>query len=176
MMSRITSAPARRLAHPLDEVLVAVVDGDLGAEFGAQVEFVRRPGGDRHPDCRARVPPGCRACRCRWRRRGSAAAGRPTDARSSPGSTTPCTPPRADAAAWCSATVREPASPDRRGRRRTRRNRRLPAKRRLVARSAHRLTPSPTSAMVPDTSRPRVSAGARRGRIVRPRPAASRRG
>ena len=30
-------------ADPLDEVLVAVVDGDLGAELGAQVQLVRRP-------------------------------------------------------------------------------------------------------------------------------------
>src|SRR5262245_24954132 len=37
-------------AYPFDEILVAVVDRDLGAQFGAQVEFVRRPGGDGHPD------------------------------------------------------------------------------------------------------------------------------
>src|SRR3954452_5354034 len=36
-------------AHALHEVLVAVIDGDLGAQFGAEVEFVPRPGGDGHP-------------------------------------------------------------------------------------------------------------------------------
>src|SRR6185312_10101438 len=36
-------------AHPLHEILIAVADGDLRAQFGAQVEFVPRPGGDGHP-------------------------------------------------------------------------------------------------------------------------------
>ena len=50
-MSRITSAPstARLFSDSLDEVLVAVGDRDLGAELGAQVQLVLRPGRDRNP-------------------------------------------------------------------------------------------------------------------------------
>ena len=45
----VGASPAGCVADPLDEVLVAVGDGDLGAQLGAQVELVRDPGGDRHP-------------------------------------------------------------------------------------------------------------------------------
>ena len=40
---------AAGVTDDLDEIVVVVVDGDLGAEFGAQVEFVGRPRGDGDP-------------------------------------------------------------------------------------------------------------------------------
>ena len=39
----------RRLANPFDEILFAVVDQDLGAEFLAELEFRRRPRRHRDP-------------------------------------------------------------------------------------------------------------------------------
>ena len=47
-MSRITSAPPRLVVDACDEVLVAVADGDVGAQLAAQVEFRGGSGGDRH--------------------------------------------------------------------------------------------------------------------------------
>ena len=45
----VGTGPAGLRAHSLDEVLVAVADGDLGAELGAQVQLVLGPGRDRDP-------------------------------------------------------------------------------------------------------------------------------
>ena len=44
-----------RLAHDLDEVLLAVVDRDVGAELAAERELLRRAGGGRAPGRRARA-------------------------------------------------------------------------------------------------------------------------
>ncbi len=48
-MSRMTSAPepSGRLTHSLDEVLLAVVDEDFGAQLFTEFELRRRTGGDR---------------------------------------------------------------------------------------------------------------------------------
>ena len=37
-----------KIAQPRDEVFIAIVDRDLGAELAAQVQLFGRPGGDRH--------------------------------------------------------------------------------------------------------------------------------
>ena len=60
MLSRMTSAPwpSVRPLHDLDEVLVAVVDGDLGAQLRAGGELLRRS----RRSCR----PGPRAALASW--------------------------------------------------------------------------------------------------------------
>jgi hypothetical protein len=47
MLSSTTSAPGGG-HHPLDEVLLAVVDEHLGAEVGAGRQLLRRPGRHGH--------------------------------------------------------------------------------------------------------------------------------
>ena len=156
----------RRLAHPLDEILFAVVDQDLRAEFLAEVELSTSTPPSPPPGSRAPAPPGWRGCRSHWRRREAAPSGPPTGPRSSPGSTTPCTPPRAARPRGEARRCPAPASSDPAAPRRTRRNRRPPAKRRPVARSTTGRPRSPTSAMVAGDLEPEDLACSRRGRIL----------
>ena len=64
-MSKITSAPPDSCRR-CDEILVAIVDGDLGAQVAAGLQLFLGPGGDRHPGAQ---------CACDLNRVGSDAAG-----------------------------------------------------------------------------------------------------
>ena len=87
-------------------------------------------------------------------------------ARSSPGSTRPCTPPPVAPAASSGRRRRDRHAPGRPEPRRIRRSRRPPATRRLLVLATIRLMSSPTSATTPDDLHAEDFAGARRRRVL----------